>query len=136
MNAPQTSGCNLDGAPFDENGLERLNAERRCSVGARFKKHGMLFDNAFQHVPNGRLCLFRLKRFALLILWHWPLSTSFVHDERLEQLDRHFFGETALIEFEFGPDDDNRTAGIVDALAEKVLTETPLLAAQKPGTGI
>ena len=59
-----------------------------------------------------------------------------LHDEGLEELDRHFLGQTALIDLEFGTDDDDRTAGIVDALAEQVLAEPALLAAQQSGKGL
>src|SRR4051794_8343937 len=37
------------------------------------------------------------------------------------------------MQLEFGTDDDHRTAGIVDALAEQVLAEAPLLALQHIG---
>jgi hypothetical protein len=32
------------------------------------------------------------------------------------------------MQFEFRPDDDDRTAGVVDTFAQQVLTETALLA--------
>jgi hypothetical protein len=51
-----------------------------------------------------------------------------VVDERLEQLERHDLGQTTLVQLELRTDDDDRTAGVVDALAEQVLTETALLA--------
>ena len=37
------------------------------------------------------------------------------------------FGKTALIEFQFRTDDNDRTARIVDPFSEQVLTETSLL---------
>src|SRR4029450_4943893 len=54
-------------------------------------------------------------------------------DERLEQLQRHLLGKTALVQLELGTDDDHRTAGIVDSLAEQVLTEPALLALEHVG---
>ena len=51
-----------------------------------------------------------------------------LHDERLEQLERHDLGQTALMELEGGPDHDDRTARVVDPLAEQVLAEPALLA--------
>ena len=56
-----------------------------------------------------------------------------VVDERLEQLQRHLLGQTALVQLQLGPDDDDRAAGVVDALAEQVLTEAALLALQRVG---
>ena len=55
------------------------------------------------------------------------------HHERAEQLNGHFLRHAALIKLEFRADDDNRTAGIVNALTEQVLTEASLLAAQHLG---
>ena len=57
-------------------------------------------------------------------------------DEGLEQFERHFLGQTALVHLEFGTDHDHGTAGVVDALAEEVLAETALLAAQHVGQGL
>ena len=54
-----------------------------------------------------------------------------LHYEGLEQLQGHLLGETALIELEFGSDHDDGTSGVVDALAEEVLTEPSLLALEK-----
>src|SRR5690606_22756229 len=48
--------------------------------------------------------------------------------ERLEQLQSHLLGQTALVQLQLRADDDDRTAGVVDALAEQVLTEAALLA--------
>ena len=51
-------------------------------------------------------------------------------DERLEQDERHFLGQAALIEFQFWADDDDGAAGVVDAFAEQVLAEATALAFQ------
>src|SRR5690606_26056254 len=59
---------------------------------------------------------------------HQPL-----HDERLEQLERHVLRQTALVQLELRTDDDDRTAGVVDALTEQVLTEAALLALEQVG---
>ena len=47
-----------------------------------------------------------------------------LHNERLEQLDRHLLRKTALIDLKFRSNDDNRASGIVNSFTEKVLTET------------
>ena len=56
-----------------------------------------------------------------------------LHDERLEQLERHLLRQTALLQAQLRTDDDHRTARVVDALAEQVLTEPALLALQHVG---
>ena len=53
---------------------------------------------------------------------------KFVVDERLEQLQSHDLRQTTLVQLQLGADDDDRTARVVDALAEKVLTEAAVLA--------
>jgi len=56
-------------------------------------------------------------------------------DEWLEQNKRHLLGKTALVELELGADDDDRTAGVVHALAEEVLAETATLALEHVAEG-
>lgn len=60
-------------------------------------------------------------------------GNQFSHDERFEEFQSHFFRQTALIELQFRSDDDNRTTGEVDALTQKVLTETTLLTSEHAG---
>src|SRR5881392_1236344 len=54
-------------------------------------------------------------------------------NERLAQLERHLLGKTALVQLELGTDDDDRTAGVIDALSEQVLAEASLLAFERIG---
>ena len=56
-----------------------------------------------------------------------------LHDEWLEQLERHLLGQTALVQLQLWTDDDNRTTGVVDSLAEQVLAEATLLALEHVG---
>ena len=62
-----------------------------------------------------------------------PPLLELVVDERLEQLERHLLRQPALVQLQLGADDDDRTAGVVDALAEQVLTEAALLALERVG---
>ena len=62
-----------------------------------------------------------------------PALFELVVDERLEQLERHLLRQPALVQLQLRPDDDDRTARVVDALAEQVLTEPSLLALQRIG---
>ena len=45
-------------------------------------------------------------------------------------------GKAALVQLQLGTDDDDRTARVVDALAQQVLAEPPLLALQHVGEGL
>src|SRR6202008_4180081 len=113
----------------DEHRLERLDAEtvqRRRAV----EQDRMLADDFLEDVPHFRpLLLDHLLR--LLDRGDEAALFELVVDERLEQLERHLLGKTALVELQLGADDDDRTAGVVTALAEQVLAEPALLALQR-----
>ncbi len=51
-----------------------------------------------------------------------------VVNKRLEQLEGHFFRQSALMQAQLRTDDDHRTARIINALAEQVLAEAAGLA--------
>ena len=69
-------------------------------------------------------------RLADLMFWASSRVDQRLHDERLEQLERHQLGQAALVQLERRADHDDRTARVVDALAEQVLAEPALLALQ------
>ena len=71
--------------------------------------------------------------FACLTVADRPLGVELGVDERLEQFERHLLRQAALVQLELRTDDDDRTARIVDALAEQVLAEAALLALQHVG---
>jgi hypothetical protein len=56
-----------------------------------------------------------------------------VEDEGLEQLERHLLRQAALVQLELRTDHDDRTAGVVDALAQQVLAEAAALALDHVG---
>ena len=56
-----------------------------------------------------------------------------VEDERLEQFQRHLLRQAALVQLQLRSDHDDRTAGVVDALAQQVLAETTTLALDHVG---
>ncbi len=102
--------------------------QRRGAV----EQHRVLADDLFEHVPHlGTLLLDHL--LGLLDGGDELPLLELVVDERLEQLERHLLGQPALVQAQLGADDDDRTAGVVDALAEQVLAEAPLLALQGVG---
>src|SRR3954453_17717758 len=121
----------LDRLALDEHRLERLQAEA-VERGSAVQQHGVLLDHFLQHVPDlgdhrvdhllGRLDV--LHRLAL---------DEPSHDERLEQLEGHQLRQTALVQPQRRARHDHRSAGVVDALAEQVLAEAPLLALEHVG---
>jgi hypothetical protein len=72
-------------------------------------------------------------RLADLMFWASSAVDQRLHDERLEQLERHLLGQAALVQLERGADHDDRTARVVDALAQQVLAEPALLALEHVG---
>ena len=121
----------LDRLAFDQNRLERLDAEpmqRRRAV----EQHRMLANDLVENIPNlGLLLLDELLR--LLHGGRQALGVEPRIDERLEQFERHLLRQAALMQLQLGADHDHRTAGIVDALAEQVLAEPALLALEHVG---
>jgi hypothetical protein len=92
----------------------------------------MLLDHLVENVPDlGTHTLdHALGRLDVLGV---ALAHQLPHDERLEQLESHLLGQAALVQLQLRPDHDDRAAGIVDALAQQVLTEAALLAFQHVG---
>ena len=125
---------NFDCAAFDEHGLERLNGEP-VQRGRTVKKNGVFLDYVLENVPYEGLSLFYGALGALYIVALTTFNEP-LHNEGLEKFDCHFLGQTALVKLEFGAYDDNRTTGVVDTLAEEILTETTLLAAEHSGKGL
>ncbi len=125
----------LDGLALHQLRLEGLDAEtvqRRCTV----QQHRVLGDDLFEDVPHrgGALTLdHALGRLDVLGLVQVDQT---LHHERLEQLESHQLRQTTLVQLELRTDDDDRTARVVDALAEQVLTETTLLALEQIAQGL
>src|ERR1700722_12929511 len=110
---------------FDEDRFERLDAEAVQGRSA-IEHHRMFANDVFENVPDDWILL--LDHFlGLLDGGAVSLRFELVIDERLEELERHLLGKTALVELDFGTNDDDRTARVVNALTEQVLAEAPLL---------
>ena len=131
LNAVQTSGWIWIALPSTSCGSKAW-MPRRCSVGARLSSTGcsvMTSSSTSQttglralHHPLGGLDVLRVVQ-----------VDEALHHERLEQLERHLLGQAALVQLELRADDDDGTAGVVDALAEQVLAEPALLALEHVG---
>ena len=72
---------------------------------------------------------------ACLMLVVAPISTSLFMTKGLNSSRAISLGRPHSRHFKLRTDDDNRTAGIVDALTEQVLTETSLLTLKHIGKG-
>src|SRR5262245_6544932 len=120
-----------NGLAFHEHWFKGLNTKpvkRRRTV----QEHRVVANDLFENLVHlWRLALDDLFR-ALHRLGD-ALLDELVNDERLEQLERHQLGQTALMQLKLGTDDDDRTARVVHALAEQVLTEPALLALEHVG---
>ena len=121
----------LDRLAVHQDRLERLDAQsvqRRRAV----QQDRMLPDDLFQRVPYLRAHLVDHPLGRLDVAGIAALDQR-LHDERLEQLQRHLLGQAALVQLQVRPDDDDGAAGVVDALAEQVLSEAALLALEHVG---
>ena len=122
------------GSAVNEHRLKRLyrqTVQRRRTV----EQHGVLLDNVFKRVPHlvvVYLCAVDLLLRILYVCRLAHFDKSLDH-EGLEQLKSHFLRQTALVYLKRRTDNDDRTSGIVNTLAEQVLTETSLLTAKHLG---
>ena len=124
----------LDRTAFYQNRLESFDTQ--TMQGRRtVQQNRMSLDDGFQRIPNLRLAtLYHL----LCGLDIGSLSGLYqtLHNKRLKQLDCHFLRQTALINLQVRTYDDYGTTGVVNTLAQQVLTETSLLALQHIGKGL
>src|SRR4029079_17049648 len=110
---------------------KRLDAHAVQSRSA-IEQHWVLVNAFFENVPHFGIAtlqhLFgRLDRVSQAVLLE-PTD-----NERLIELQRDLLGKAALMQLEFRPDDNDRTRGVVDALAEQVFAEAALLALDHVG---
>ena len=121
----------LDRLAFDQQRLEGLDAQtvqRRRAV----EEDRVLLDDLLEDVPHLRPFLLD-QLLGALDRGDQAALFQLVVDERLEQLERHLLRQAALVQLQLGADDDDRPARVVDAFAEQVLPETPLLALEHVG---
>src|SRR5581483_7569346 len=91
------------------------------------EQHRVTFGDFLENVPNfRRLALDHFFRAANGM--HVTTLLQHTNDERLEKHKRHFLRQTALVQLELRSDDNDRTAGVIDAFAEQVLAETSAFA--------
>lgn len=96
------------------------------------EQHWMFADDLVKNIPDFRTLLLD-QLLCLLDGRGVTLGVEAGVDEGLEQLQRHLLWQAALMQLQLRTGHDDRAAGIVDALAEQVLTEATLLALQHVG---
>ena len=124
----------LDGTTLHQHGVKGLNAQTvqgRCTV----QQHGVALDNGLELSHDFGLCTLDHLAGGLDVVGN-ALLHQILHDKGLEQLQSHLLGQTALIHLQLRADDDNGTAGVVNTLAQQVLTEAALLALQQIGKAL
>src|SRR5581483_6151747 len=84
-------------------------------------------DDVIQDVPDLRAGALNDALGALDVVGQAAVHQG-VHDEGLEQLQRHALRQAALVQLQLRTDNDDRAAGVVHALAQQVLAEAALLA--------
>ena len=95
----------------------------------------MTLDDGLEAVPDFGLCTLDHLTGGLDVVGN-ALFYQILHNKGLEQLQSHLLGQTALIHLQLGADNDNGTAGVVNTLAQQVLTEAALLALQQVGQAL
>ena len=102
--------------------LDTQTVQCRCTV----QEYRVMFDDLLDNISyTGILSGDHL--FSGLRVGSQLLVDQFVDHERLIQLDCHFLRQSALPHLQVRSDSDNGTAGEVDTLTQKVLTEAALL---------
>ena len=98
----------LDGFALDQLRLERLDTQ--TVQGRRpVQQHRVLGDDLFQHIPHDRTRAFDHALGALDVLRVIQVDKS-LHNEGLEEFERHLLGQTALVQLQLRPNDDDRSA--------------------------
>ena len=114
----------LNGFPLDQHGFKGLNPQT-VQRGGAVQQNGVFADDFFQNVPNFGALFFH----NALGLLDGAGQTVQVHtgiNKGLKQLQRHFFGQATLVQFQLWPHNNHGTTGIVDTFPQQVLTETAL----------
>ena len=105
--------------------------------GRRAVQHNrMLFNDILQHIPYLGLHLALHHLLRALDIVSGAVLHQLLHHEGLEQLDSHFFRQTALVNLKLGANHDNGTSGVVHTLSEQVLTETSGFTLEHVGQGL
>ncbi len=117
---------NLDGIAFNQHRLKSLNTHA-VKRGSAIQQNRVPFDDFLKNVPDFLITTFDHLLRGLDRVGQ-PVLFELADDERLIEFKSDLLGKAALVNLEFRPDDDDRTGGVIDALAEQVFAEAALLA--------
>ena len=134
LNAVQTSGWIWMALPSTSCGSKAW-MPRRCSVGARFSSTGcsaMTSSSTSYTTVRPRSTM----RLADLMFCAWFRSTRRFITNGLKSSSAIAFGRPHWCSLSCGPTTITERRGVVDALAEQVLTETALLALEHVAQGL
>src|SRR5664280_465135 len=98
----------LNGAALNEYRFKSLNTQtvkRRSTV----KHNRVILYNIFKNIPDDIGSTVNKTLSCLDVLCVAIVDKAF-HNKRLEQFQRHFLGQAALVHFEFRTDNNNGTA--------------------------
>src|SRR5262245_14832292 len=121
----------LDRLAFDQDGLERLDTET-VQCGCAVQHDRVFLDDLLEEIPDFRSLLLD-HLFCRLDGRDEPFLLELVVDEWLEQLQGHLLRKTALVQLQLRAHHDDGTTRVIDALAEKILSESPLLSLERVG---
>ena len=127
-------GVQLQSPTLHQHRLEGLNAQ--TVQGRRPVQHnGAILDDVVQSVPDLGLALVDHLLGGLDVVGQ-AVGNQLLHNEGPEQLNGHFLRHAALVELQLRADNNNGTAGVVNTLAQQILTEPALLALEHVGQGL
>ena len=116
----------MDSLTLYQNGLKCLDGKTVQRWGA-VEQYQAVLDDLFQNVPYRRDSAVNGALSTLDILNLVKLNKT-THDKGLKQLQCHSLGKATLMQLKLGVYNDYRTARVVYALTQQVLTEATLLA--------
>ena len=125
---------NLDGMAVDQHWHECLDA-KTVQGGRTVEQHWAVLDHILEDVPY--LAAGALHHaLGVLDVGSDPQHYQPMHDEGLEQLQRHSPGQPALVHLELGANNNHGATAVVHAFAQQVLAEASLLAAKQIGKAL
>ena len=116
----------LNGFTFDEYRFKGLDTQA-VQCWRTVQQYGVLANHFSENIPHFRWLAFN----HLLGCFNGGSETTglqFAKDKGLEQFQRHFLGQTTLVQAQGGANNNDRTSGVINTLTQQVLTEAALLA--------
>ena len=116
----------LNGFAFNKDGFKGLYSQPVQGRGP-VQQYAVFFDHIIKGVKDLRLFSFD-HFFCALDCGNKSLFIQLVIDERLEELQGHFFREPALMQTKIRAHNNDRSSGIVHTFSKEILSESSLFA--------